>query len=110
MTNIKINKFYGTCGLIAQISDEFRDLFQSQLKERGQKQKDALIMAIRLWMSLPIETQAKLINQPTSENTLIETVEGVVNKKLEEFKRLYLDVNSILENVSEAEDQQKPQY
>lgn len=48
MADKKIKNFYGNNGLIAQVSDEFRDIFQAQIKERGQKQKDVLIAAIKI--------------------------------------------------------------
>lgn len=84
MTDKKIKNFYGNNGLIAQVSDEFRDIFQSQLKERGQKQKDVLIASIRIWMDLPLEVQAKLIDQSTDESYLNTIVENIVDKKLSE--------------------------
>jgi len=81
----KIEEFYGNRGLIAQVSDEFREMFQNYIRERGQKQKDVIIASLRIWMSLPLETQARLINQSTSEVTLSQVVEDIIDKKLKEF-------------------------
>lgn len=86
MTNKKNEDFHGERGLIAKVSDEFREEFQQQLKERGQKQKDAMISAIRLWMGLPAEVQAKIINQTTSEDILKITVREIIQEQLAAFR------------------------
>ena len=70
MADKKIKNFYGNVGIIAQVSDEFRDIFQAQIKERGQKQKDVLIAAIKIWMELPQQKSTQdMVQLRTGRNT-----------------------------------------
>ena len=64
------------------MDSEVVDLFTSQVNERGHKNKRALEAAVRLWISLPEEIQARLLNKTLSENSFIELVNQIVDERI----------------------------
>lgn len=57
--------------------------FRRQAKERGQQVKYNLEAATRLWVSLPVEIQARLLDKSLSETAFIELINQVVDERIE---------------------------
>ena len=81
------NKFMaykqGEKTLVADINVSLIDAFEKQWKARGQVQKRAVAAALRLWVSLPEDLQAKLISQELGENDFISLVRQIVDECIE---------------------------
>ena len=56
--------------------------FRKQAQERGQKVKTNLAAAAKLWVQLPEETQARLLNQSTDGNTFINLVRQIADEQI----------------------------
>lgn len=56
--------------------------FRSQARKRGQKVKTNLAAAAKLWVELPEEVQARLLNQTLDANTFIELVREIVEERI----------------------------
>jgi len=56
--------------------------FEKQRSERGQVKKAAITAAIRLWLGLPRDVQARLIDQSLDEPAFIELVQRIVDERI----------------------------
>jgi len=68
--------------LAADIKTSLVDAFEKQWKARGQVQKRAVAAALRLWISLPEDLQARLISQELGENDFISLVRQIVDERV----------------------------
>ncbi len=59
------------------------DAFEKQWKSRGQIQKRAVAAAVRLWISLPEDLQARLISQELGENDFLSLVRQIVDERIQ---------------------------
>ena len=69
--------------LAADIKISLLNAFEKQWKARGQIQKRAVAAAIRLWISLPEDLQAKLISQELGGNDFLSLVRQIVDERIE---------------------------
>ena len=56
--------------------------FEKQRSERGQVKKAAIVAAIRLWLGLPRDVQARLIDQSLEDSAFIELVQRIVDEHI----------------------------
>jgi hypothetical protein len=68
--------------LIAQINVELAEKFQSQLAKRKQMQKYAMTAAIKLWIELPVDVQARLLDESMDANSFVELVRGITDERI----------------------------
>lgn len=69
--------------LSADVKISMADAFEKQWKARGQIQKRAVAAALRLWISLPEDLQAKLISQELGENDFLSLVRQIVDERIQ---------------------------
>ena len=67
----------------ADIPAELSEIFDTQRRDRGQVKKDAVRAMIRLWVELPEEIQAKLLNQKLAGSAFLELVQSIVDERIE---------------------------
>ena len=81
---MKKNKKYSEAGvnLASKVPAKIADAFRKQAQERGQKVKTNLAAAAKLWIQLPEEAQAKLLNQSLDGNTLVELVRQIADEQI----------------------------
>lgn len=68
--------------LAADVKTSLLDDFAKQWKARGQIQKRAVAAALRLWISLPEDLQARLISQELGENDFLSLVRQIVDERI----------------------------
>jgi hypothetical protein len=68
--------------LSADIPVELFEEFNSHRKRQGQVKKEAVRAMIKLWIQLPDEIQAKLINQSLDTDSFVELVSHIANKQI----------------------------
>ena len=61
---------------------ELFDEFNSQRKKRGQVKKEAVRAMVKLWVQLPEEIQAKLLNQSLDGKSFISLVRQIANEQV----------------------------
>lgn len=71
--------------LAADIKTSLLSSFEKQWKTRGQVQKRAVAAALRLWISLPEDLQAKLISRELGQNDFL----GIVRETIKEYIKIY---------------------
>lgn len=71
--------------LAADIKTSLLRSFEKQWKTRGQVQKRAVAAALRLWISLPEDLQARLISQELDQNDFLSLVRQTIKK----YNQLY---------------------
>ena len=64
--------------LSADIDRNVVDAFLSQASQRGFTKKRVLASAVKLWTNLPLEIQAKLLDQSLDDKSFIELVRQIV--------------------------------
>ncbi len=69
--------------LSADVKISLADEFERQWKARGQIQKRAVAAALRLWISLPEDLQAKLVSQELGENDFLSLVREIVDERMQ---------------------------
>lgn len=69
--------------LTGDIPTSLHETFGKQVEERSQVKKLAIAAAIRLWTELPLEIQAKLLNQSMSGSAFIDLVQQIVDERIE---------------------------
>ncbi len=74
--------------IAADIPIEVFQDFESQRKQRGQVKKTAVSAAIRLWVSLPEEIQARLLNKSLPETAFIELINQIVDDRIEAGRKV----------------------
>ena len=62
----------------ADIDHRIVDDFLSQAKKRGFTKKRVLASAVKLWTNLPLEIQAKLLDQSLDDKSFIELVRQIL--------------------------------
>ena len=73
--------------LSADVKISLVDAFEKQWKARGQIQKRAVAAALRLWISLPEDLQARLISQELGENDFLSLVRQIVDERIQLSRR-----------------------
>jgi len=73
--------------LAADVKISLLDAFGKQWKGRGQIQKRAVAAALRLWISLPEDLQAKLISQELGKNDFLSLVRQIVDERIHLSRR-----------------------
>lgn len=64
---------------------DLKNKWIAQAKERGQVSKKNLAAAVKLWLELPEDIQARLLNQSLDTSAFEAMVEQVIDRKLEAF-------------------------
>ena len=64
--------------LSADIDRKVVDAFLSQASQRGFTKKRVLASAVKLWTNLPLEIQAKLLDQSLDDKSFIKLVRQIV--------------------------------
>ncbi len=77
-------KKYSEAGanLASKVPTEIAEAFRNQVQERGQKVKTNLAAAAKLWIQLPEDVQAKLLNQSLDGNAFVELVRKVADEQI----------------------------
>ena len=65
------------------LPDAEAERFDAQVKDRGFVKQRASQAALRLWMDLPVEVQARLISQQLNANLLVELVQQALEQRIE---------------------------
>lgn len=73
--------------LSAHVESSLIDQFLGQAEERGFKKKRVLAGAVRLWVSLPPEIQAKLLNESLTGDSFLSLVQEIVDERMEAGKQ-----------------------
>jgi hypothetical protein len=73
--------------LAADVPIALFDEFNEQRTKRNQVKKGAVASAIKLWISLPEEIQARLLNQSLTETAFIELLNEIVDERIEAGRR-----------------------
>ena len=73
--------------LSADIPAGLFEEFDNQRRDRGQVKKDAVRAMVRLWIGLPEEIQARLLNQVLDGSAFLELVQTIVDERIEAGKR-----------------------
>ena len=73
--------------LAADVKISLLNEFEKQWKARGQIQKRAVATALRLWISLPEDLQAKLISEELGENDFLGLVRQIVDERIQLSRR-----------------------
>ncbi len=68
--------------IAADVPGEVFEAFEEQRQQRGQVKKQALSSAIRLWVSLPEDIQARLLNKALKETAFIELIHEIVDQRI----------------------------
>ena len=84
VTNMAKKKKYSEAGvnLASKVPTEIAEAFRNQAQERGQKVKTNLAAAAKLWIQLPEDVQAKLLNQSLDGNAFVELVRKVADEQI----------------------------
>ena len=69
--------------LSVDIDPEIFAQLQSQWKARGQIRNRAVQAAVKLWVGLPVDLQARLIDQSLDADNFIELVQQIVDERIE---------------------------
>jgi len=73
--------------LSADIDSDLADNFLSQADERGYRKKRALAAAIKLWIELPTEIQARLLDLSLDGSSFIELVRKIADEQIAKGSR-----------------------
>lgn len=74
--------------LSGMVDEPLFERFTEQAEERGVKVKRAVAAAAKLWVELPPEVQARLLNQTLDENAFIALVQQIVDERIEEGRKV----------------------
>lgn len=69
--------------LSADIDRTIVDAFLSQASQRGFTKKRVLAAAVELWTSLPLEIQAKLLDQSLDSGSFTELVRQIADEQIQ---------------------------
>jgi len=67
----------------ADIPTKLFEAFNKQRSERGQVKKEAVRAMVQLWIELPQELQARLLNQSTDSATFIHLVRQIADEQIQ---------------------------
>jgi hypothetical protein len=73
--------------LAADIKISLLEKFEKQWKARGQVQKRAVAAALRFWMSLPEDLQAKLISEELGEDDFLSLITQIIDDRIRTIKQ-----------------------
>ncbi len=73
--------------LASKVPQAVAEKFRKQAQERGQKVKTNLAAAARLWVQLPEEAQARLLNQSTDKDTFINLVRQIADEQIKKNQK-----------------------
>jgi hypothetical protein len=68
--------------LTADIPTKLFEEFNTQRKTRGQVKKEAVRAMLKLWIQLPEEFQAKLLNQSTGADSFTDLIRQIVDEQI----------------------------
>ena len=68
--------------LSADIDRKIVDNFLTQASKRGFTKKRVLAAAVKLWSELPLEIQAKLLDQSLDSGSFVEMVRHIANEQI----------------------------
>jgi hypothetical protein len=68
--------------LAADIPVKLFEEFDSQRRKRGQVKKKAIRAMVKLWIQLPEEFQAKLLNQSVGADSFTDLVRQIVDEQI----------------------------
>jgi hypothetical protein len=68
--------------LTADIPAKLFEEFDSQRRKRGQVKKEAVRAMVKLWVQLPEEFQAKLLNQSTGTDSFTDLIRQIVDEQI----------------------------
>ena len=68
--------------LSADINHKIVDNFLSQASKRGFTKKRVLAAAIKLWTELPLEMQARLLDQSLDSGSFVDLVRQVADEQI----------------------------
>ena len=73
--------------LASKVPEKIANSFRNQAHQRGQKVKTNLAAAAKLWVQLPEEVQAKLLNQTTDGESFIDLVRQIADEQIKKAQR-----------------------
>lgn len=73
--------------LSADVDRKTVDKFLDQASSRGFTKKRVIAAAAKLWIELPLEIQAKLLNQSLDGNSFIELVRQIVDEQIKKAEK-----------------------
>ncbi len=68
--------------LSADIDRKIVNTFLSQASKRGFTKKRVLAAAVKLWMELPLEIQAKLLDQSLDSGSFVSLVRHIADEQI----------------------------
>jgi hypothetical protein len=68
--------------LAADIPVKLFKEFDSQRKKRGQVKKEAVRAIVKLWIQLPEEFQARLLNQSIGDDSFADLIRQIVDEQI----------------------------
>ena len=71
----------------AHVKEKLADDFSQQADERGYKVKRTLTAAARLWLELPPEIQARLLDKKLSGSAFIAIVRQIADEQIEKGRK-----------------------
>ena len=69
--------------LASVVPSQLANKFRLQARRRRQPIKYSLAAAVKLWIELPSEIQAKLLNQELEPNSFVALVHQIVDERIE---------------------------
>ncbi len=90
--------------LSVEIPSPLFEAFDKQRLERGQVKKAAVVAAIKLWIELPEEIQARLLNQALDGSAFVELVEQIVDERIAAGRR---DMRRVLRGLPRSKPSPK---
>ena len=73
--------------LSADIPAELFEEFNTQRKKQGQVKKEAVRAMVKLWVQLPEEVQAKLLNQSLDGKSFTRLVSHIADERIKKALR-----------------------
>ena len=70
----------------ADIPLKLFEKFNKQRRKRGQVKKEAVRAMVELWLQLPEEIQAKLLNKSMVSNSFVEVMRKIADEQIKKAK------------------------
>lgn len=80
--NMVMAKMEGEKSFGADLPVSLCEEIDAQVDERNHKKKAVVASALRLWLSLPTEIQARLLNKSLSDDSFIELINQIVDERI----------------------------
>ena len=89
VANMVKKKKYSEAGvnLASKVPPEIAEAFRNQAQKRGQKVKTNLAAAAKLWIQLPEDVQAKLLNQSLDGKAFVEMVRHIADEQIKKARK-----------------------